>query len=50
MGLKAVGAHRLPGGLRVGAIFEQSFRVGRTVRGRRERMAAAPLGGVSLQD
>jgi MoaA/NifB/PqqE/SkfB family radical SAM enzyme len=50
MGLKAVGAHRLPGGLRVGAIFEQSFRVGRTVRGHRERTVAAPLSGVSLQD
>jgi MoaA/NifB/PqqE/SkfB family radical SAM enzyme len=31
-GLGAVGRHRLPGGLRVGAIFEQSLRIGDTVR------------------
>ena len=31
-GLKAVGRHRLPGGLRVGAIFEHSLAVGRHVR------------------
>jgi hypothetical protein len=31
-GLKAVGRHRLPGGVRVGAIFDQSLRIGRTVR------------------
>jgi MoaA/NifB/PqqE/SkfB family radical SAM enzyme len=31
-GLGAVGRHRLPGGLRVGAIFEQSVRIGRSVR------------------
>jgi MoaA/NifB/PqqE/SkfB family radical SAM enzyme len=31
-GLKAVGRHRLPGGLRVGALFDASLRVGRTVR------------------
>jgi MoaA/NifB/PqqE/SkfB family radical SAM enzyme len=30
--LGAVGRHKLPGGIRVGAIFEQSLRVGRTVR------------------
>jgi sulfatase maturation enzyme AslB (radical SAM superfamily) len=30
--LKAVGRHRLPGGLRVGAIFEHSLTVGRGVR------------------
>lgn len=34
--LAAVGAHRLPGGLRVGAIFETSLKIGRTVRRRRE--------------
>ena len=28
-GLEAVGAHRLPGGIRVGAIFETSLRIGR---------------------
>ena len=37
--LAAVGAHRLPGGLRVGAIFETSLKVGRAVRGRREAVA-----------
>jgi hypothetical protein len=31
-GLKAVGRHRLPGGVRVGAIFDKSLRIGRTVR------------------
>jgi MoaA/NifB/PqqE/SkfB family radical SAM enzyme len=31
-GLGAVGRHRLPGGVRVGAIFEQSLRIGRTMR------------------
>lgn len=34
-GLKAVAAHRLPGGLRVGAIFEHSVRIGRTLNPRR---------------
>ena len=38
-GLKAVGAHRLLGGLRVGAIFETSFKIGRAVRSRREAVA-----------
>jgi len=38
-GLKAVGAHRLPGGLRVGAIFETSFKIGRAMRNRREAVA-----------
>jgi MoaA/NifB/PqqE/SkfB family radical SAM enzyme len=31
-GLGAVARHRLPGGLRVGSIFENSLRIGRTVR------------------
>jgi MoaA/NifB/PqqE/SkfB family radical SAM enzyme len=31
-GLAAVGRHRLAGGLRVGAIFERSFQIGRAVR------------------
>jgi MoaA/NifB/PqqE/SkfB family radical SAM enzyme len=35
--LGAVGRHRLPGGVRVGAIFEGSLRVGRTVRRMRRR-------------
>jgi MoaA/NifB/PqqE/SkfB family radical SAM enzyme len=38
-GLGAVGRHRLPGGVRVGAIFEQSLRLGRVVR--RMRAGAA---------
>jgi MoaA/NifB/PqqE/SkfB family radical SAM enzyme len=35
-GLGAIARHRLPGGLRVGAIFENSLRIGRKVRQRRE--------------
>jgi MoaA/NifB/PqqE/SkfB family radical SAM enzyme len=31
-GLDAIARHRLPGGLRVGAIFEHSLRIGRTMR------------------
>ena len=31
-GLGAVGRHRLPGGLRVGAIFDRSLQIGRAVR------------------
>jgi MoaA/NifB/PqqE/SkfB family radical SAM enzyme len=38
--LKAVGRHQLPLGVRVGAIFEQSLRVGDTVRRLRERRSA----------
>jgi sulfatase maturation enzyme AslB (radical SAM superfamily) len=38
-GLKAVGAHRLAGGLRVGAIFETSLKIGRVMRNRREAVA-----------
>jgi MoaA/NifB/PqqE/SkfB family radical SAM enzyme len=34
-GLKAVAAHRLPGGLRVGAIFESSLRIGSALAARR---------------
>ena len=34
-GLAAVGAHRLPGGIRVGAVFETSLKVGRRMRSRR---------------
>jgi sulfatase maturation enzyme AslB (radical SAM superfamily) len=37
-GLAAVGRHRLPGGLRVGAVFEQSLAIGRQVRRMRESM------------
>jgi MoaA/NifB/PqqE/SkfB family radical SAM enzyme len=39
-GLGAVGRHRLPGGLRVGAIFEQSLRIGRGVRRMRTSTAS----------
>jgi MoaA/NifB/PqqE/SkfB family radical SAM enzyme len=38
-GLAAVASHRLPGGLRVGAIFDASLRVGRSMRSRREAVA-----------
>jgi MoaA/NifB/PqqE/SkfB family radical SAM enzyme len=38
-GLQAVGAHRLGGTVRVGAIFAQSFKIGRAVRTRREAVA-----------
>jgi MoaA/NifB/PqqE/SkfB family radical SAM enzyme len=38
-GLAAVAAHRLPGGLRVGTIFDASLRLGRAVRERREAVA-----------
>ena len=31
-GLAAVGRHRLPGGIRVGALFDRSLRIGRTVK------------------
>jgi MoaA/NifB/PqqE/SkfB family radical SAM enzyme len=41
-GLTAVGNHHLPGGIRVGAIFDASFRVGNAVRGLRERMSSPP--------
>ena len=34
-GLAAVGEHRLPGGLRLGAVFETSLKVGRRMRNRR---------------
>ena len=40
-GLAAVGRHRLPGGLRVGAIFNASFAVGRQVRALRETMSSS---------
>ena len=36
--LAAVGRHRLPGGIRVGAIFEQSFKIGNRVRAFREAL------------
>lgn len=48
--LKAVGAHRLRGGIRVGAIFEQSFRIGRAVRARREAKPQPALSGVAVND
>lgn len=41
--LAAVGAHRLPGGIRVGAIFETSLKIGRAVRAKRQpRSLPAP--------
>ena len=41
-GLAAVGSHRLPGGIRVGSLFDASFRVGNTVRGVREWWSTPP--------
>ena len=46
-GLHAVARHRLPGGLRVGAIFETSLRIGHVARRVRDAFASsrpAPLG------
>jgi sulfatase maturation enzyme AslB (radical SAM superfamily) len=40
-GLAAVGRHRLPGGLRVGAIFNASFAVGNQVRALRETLSSS---------
>jgi sulfatase maturation enzyme AslB (radical SAM superfamily) len=41
--LGAVGAHRLPGGIRVGAIFETSLKIGRAIGGKRQpRRVPAP--------
>ena len=37
--LSAVGSHRLPGGVRVGALFEASLKVGRVLRAKREAVA-----------
>jgi MoaA/NifB/PqqE/SkfB family radical SAM enzyme len=42
-GLGAVGRHRLPGGLRVGAIFDVSFKVGQTVARLRQRRRAGSM-------
>jgi len=45
--LGAVGAHRLPGGLRVGVIFETSLRIGRAVKAKRQpRQLPAPTTAV----
>ena len=41
-GLKAVGNHRLPGGIQVGAVFRASFAIGETVRDLREQFEASP--------
>ena len=40
-GLKAVGRHTLPGGIKVGSIFDASFKVGSVVRGLRERVGGS---------
>ncbi len=44
-GLGAVGRHRLPGGVRVGAIFDASLWVGDRVRGWRERRPGRAVPG-----
>jgi len=49
-GLTAVGAYRLPGGIRIGAIFEQSFKIGRAIRNRRVPPAVASGASVPVQD
>jgi MoaA/NifB/PqqE/SkfB family radical SAM enzyme len=41
-GLKAVGNHRLPGGVEIGGIFRASFAIGETVRGLREQFQPSP--------
>ena len=38
-GLAAVGSHRLPGGIRVGALFDASLKVGRVLKAGREAVA-----------
>lgn len=38
-GLAAVGSHRLPGGIRVGALFDASLKLGRVVRNTRKAVA-----------
>jgi hypothetical protein len=38
--LGAVGRHRLPGGIRIGSIFEHSLAIGRAVRERRARSSS----------
>jgi len=43
-GLKAVGRHTLPGGIKVGSIFDASFKVGSVVRGLRERVSGSSTG------
>jgi hypothetical protein len=48
-GLAAVGRHRLPGGLRVGAIFEQSFKIGKRVRTIREAVATGKPEAIASQ-
>jgi MoaA/NifB/PqqE/SkfB family radical SAM enzyme len=48
-GLAAVGRHRLPGGLRVGAIFEQSFKIGNRVRTIREAVATGKPEAIASQ-
>jgi hypothetical protein len=40
--LAAVARHRLPGGLRVGAIFERSLQIGERVNAVRATMSADP--------
>ena len=48
--LSAVAAHRLPGGIRVGAIFDASLRVGRAMRQRRQPAVVPALTGAPVGD
>ena len=47
-GLKAVAAHRLPGGFRIGVLYEPSLRFGRRMRARRDA-APSPDPGIPAQ-
>ena len=51
-GLAAVGRHTLPGGIRVGSIFNASFKVGHMVRGVRARVTrpGSPIKPAPLRD
>ncbi|MGQ0735112.1 MAG: radical SAM protein [Acidobacteriota bacterium] len=52
-GLAAIGQHRLPGGIRVGALFDASLAVGDSVRGLRESLGAprqASLAGTTVEE
>jgi MoaA/NifB/PqqE/SkfB family radical SAM enzyme len=49
-GLAAVGRHQLPGGIRVGSIFEASLRVGGSIRRLREALGGGVVSEVAPQE
>jgi MoaA/NifB/PqqE/SkfB family radical SAM enzyme len=49
-GLAALGAHRLPGGIRVGAVFETSLKIGRAIRSRRTEPPRSTPPSPALRD